>query len=895
MALAPRTRLGPYEIVSLAGAGGMGEVYRARDTRLGRTVAIKVIGSAFGNHPEMRQRFQQEAQFVAQLDHPHIAALYDVGHDAGVDYLVMEFLEGKSLASRIARGPVPFGELVGYAIEIAAALAYAHTRGVVHRDLKPANILITYSGIKIIDFGLGKLRQPDHAPSSATAAMKTTPMPPPVTEQGVIPGTAAYMSPERLQGLEADSRSDIFAFGAILYEMATGRRPFDAPSSAALIADILMRDPQPIESDRPLMGDVDWIVQRCLKKNPDERWQSAADIEAMLKRVASSAHRRDATDGKAPQRIRIRRLMIGAAVALMLITALAVATWVSSVRAAATAPLIAVTIPPPPGGGFTPTDSSVPSPQFSVSPDGSAVAFVAAGADGVPQLWLRRIDSPDARPLPGTADATYPFWAATGRSIAFFADGALKRLDIDGGAARSLAPAPHGRGGAWSADDVILFAPDVATPVFRVNADGTVAQQTTLATTAQAETSHRWPQFLPDGKHFIYFAHSTGETQSGIYRGSLDRSPPTLIVRTDYGGVYARPGHLLYVADDVLVATPFDETTGRISGSPVRIVDGIATSSNFYGAFSASTNGVLAYATKAFAAELVWMGRDGKRLSVVGPRSGYVDFRLSPDGRYLAVAEVDPHSGRPDLRLADIVRGTNVRLTTSPADDASPVWSPDGTRIVFRSNRESVLDLYMRSANAGGADELFLKTPLAKSPTDWSRAGNFIVYQVVDDATRYDIWAAPIAPPHTPRPLVRTPFDEMQGQISPDGRWLAYTSNQSSRLEVYVQPLGSDTRWQVSVDGGSDPRWRADGKELFYLARDGRLMAVDVTTHPSFDAGPPRGLFRISDAAVIPPYTSAYDVDASGQRFLVRMPLESLQTQPLTVFVNWSPLPRTSH
>jgi len=878
------TRLGPYEIVAPVGAGGMGEVYRARDPRLGRTVAIKIIGSSYWQHPEMRRRFEAEARLAAQLDHPRIGAVYDVGHEDGVDYFVMEFIEGRTLAKRIAEGPLPLAELLGFAIEIAAGLAYAHRCGVEHRDLKPGNVLLTPNGIKIIDFGLSRSRLNERRPSDQMAAMKTLPMA--AGDPGSVPGTAGYLPPERLQGFSSDHRSDIFAFGVLLYEMAAGTQAFKGTTPADLVAAILTSEPPPLQGRDAATADVDWVIRRCLRKVPDERWQSMADVEAILKRIAS-ARFTPRVDEPAPTSSRTTRIVttaIGAALAVGLVAFLA-----RGVSRPADLPLrpVALVVPPPAGAEFTPTESSVQSPQLAVSPDGRYLAFVASGADRVSQIFLRPLESALVRPVPGTANAIYPFWSASSRSIGFFtADGQLKRVDIDGGPARTLAQAPNGRGGTWSADDVILFSPGTSDVIHRVSADGGVVEQTVLARDRR-ETSHRWPQFLPDGRHFIYFARSVDDNLSTICLASLDAPGASVVIQAAFGAVLAPPEHLLYVSDGALLAIKFDAASGRVAGDPIPVVDHIATSSNFYGAFSASNNGVIAYATSATLGELVWTGRDGARLGTAALPGAYVDFEISPDSRYLAVAEVEPQSDRSDVRLVDLIRGANLRLTTSPATDASPVWSPDSARIIFRSNRDRRHDLYIRPAT-GGVDQLFLKTDTAKYPTDWSPDGAFVVYHVKDARTNQDIWAAPLDRPDQARPLIQTEFDEMQGHLSPDGRWLAYTSNQSSRLEVYVQPLKPDGRkWQVSTGGGSDPKWRADNKELFYIAGDGRLMSVDVSG-ARFDSANPRPLFTLHGVSAVSPFLSAYDVQRDGQRFLVRVPIEDLKTRPLNVIVHWS-------
>jgi Tol biopolymer transport system component/predicted Ser/Thr protein kinase len=876
--LTPGTRLGPYEVIGFIAAGGMGEVYRGRDTRLGRTVAIKIVAPAIIHRPESRRRFEEEARLAAQLDHPRIGAVYDVGEAGDIAYFVMEFIEGRSLAHRLAAGPMAFGELIGVAIEIAAALAYAHRRGVVHRDLKPGNILLTSKGVKVIDFGIGTV----HAgapPADGLAQAETVVLP--KTDMHLVPGTAGFVPPERLQGLPSDHRADVFAFGAVLYEMASGRRAFDGRSPADVIAAILTGEPPPLAATSPGLADLEWVIRRSLKKAPDDRWQSMADVEAVLRRIAGAALR-PATpppDGRAADRRGWYAAAAATATAIALTAALA---WRANLSVPSP-PLVALTIPPPTGSVFTPTEGSVPAPQFAVSPDGRLLAFVAADGGGQPAIWVRPLDSTEARAIPGTAHATYPFWAPTSRSIGFFADGYMRRVDLDGAPARALAPTLNGRGGTWNADNTILFVADVAAPIQRLSADGTIAPQTTLSE-ARRETSHRFPVFLPDGRHFVYFAR--GENDETIHVASIDGGEDRVIVASPRAAAYTA-GHLLYVEDDALLAAPLDVARGRLTGDPIPVVDRIATSSNFYGGFSASESGVLVTARKAADAQLLWMSRDGRPLGTVA-RGPFVDFRLSSDVRYVAVAEVEPRSGRSDVHLLDLVRGNDMRLTTSPATDASPIFSPDGARIVFRSNRERVHDLYMRPA-APGADRPFLKDSRSKYPTSWSPDGSLIVYHAKDARTRYDIWAAPVDRPTDARPLLQTEFDEVQGHVSPRGNWLAYVSDESSRYEVYVQPLrGPGRRWQISTGGGTDPKWRGDEREIFYVSPDGHLMAVPLDPK-DLDPGKPQALFALHDVTIQAPFPSVYDVEPDGRRFLVRDPTETVQTLPLTVLVNWSP------
>jgi Tol biopolymer transport system component len=867
----------------------MGEVYRAVDGRLGRGVAVKVIRSGgFGDRSEMRQRFEREARLAAGLEHPRICAVFDVGCEGEIDYLVMEFLEGESLAVRLQRGPIPARELLGCAIEIASALACAHQHGIVHRDLKPANIFLTRNGVKLLDFGLAKLRQAGALPSPQMADLQTAALPAAVDR--AVPGTPPYIPPERLEGADADHRSDIFAFGAVLYEMATCARAFDGATPAALIAAIISAEPPPMGGRGTTTPEIEWVVRRCLRKAPDERWQSMSDVEAILKGIASgiplgAGGSPAATAGRSPR----HAWLIGAGLVVMLAVAAASLYATRRPGDAAAAPLVAVLVPPPPDGRFTTTESSVQAVQLAISPDGRHLAFVAAAANSGSQLWVRDIDSPTPRPVAGSAGAMYPFWSADSRSIGFFTEAELRRVDLDGGVSRLLAAAPNGRGGDWNADDVILFAPQAAGGIYRINADGTGLAPVMTPAAERGETSYRWPHFLPDGRQFVYFARSIQEPNTGIYEAALDAPAATLLVRSEFGAAYAPPGRLLYIEEGALVARDLDVARKRLTGPPITITDHVGASSNFYGAFSASRTDTIAFGSSASTSELVWFNRSGDRLAQAAGRSRYVDFAIARDGRSLAVAEVDPRTEHADIHLIDLQRGTNLRLTTDPATDASPLLAPDGDRIVFRSNRHRVHDLYARSLIGTGAEELLLSTPSAKYPTAWSPDGTLIVFHAYDDRTRWDIWATSPDRSEPPRTLVRGDFNEVQGQISPNQRWLAYTSDESSRPEVYVQPLqGSGRKWRISTDGGSDPHWRADGRELFYVSPAGQLMAVSVQPDRELEPTRPQQLFRVPMPQVTGPYSTMYQVDRSGDRFVVRLPLEDLRTLPLTLLINWS-------
>ena len=872
--LAPTTRLGPYEITASIGRGGMGEVYCARDTRLDRTVAIKVVGRAPATL-DAAASLEREARAVAALNHPHVCALYDVGQEADLAFLVMEYVHGETLAARLARGPLPVRDVIRYAIQIAEALDHAHRHGVVHRDLKPANVMLTDRGPKVLDFGLATLRaSPIEIPLDRTPLASHE-----LASETMLLGTVQYMAPERLEGAEADTSSDLFAFGAVMYEMATGRRPFESGSSAGVIAAILQSDPPAPSTVRPeLPKSIDWIVQRCLAKHRDARWRAAGDLVEVLRWIARAPEEETTPPG--PRRTHV----LAAVIASLLLVAAAVA----AVAPRLTAPpppmrSLAFSIVPPEGGGFTPTPSSVPAPQFTLSPDGRRLAFVASVGHEAPQLWVRELDALSAEPLAGTQGAEYTFWSPDSDAIGFFANGSLKRVDLGGGPPRVLTAAPHGRGGAWSRSGLILFAPHTQSGFYRVPASGGEAKPVTRPDPAQHQASHRWPQFLPDDRQFIFFVQSTSPETHSIYLGDLDGSPPRKLVSSGLNAIYVPPDQLLFVTDGTLMAEQFDWQKGRLIGEPVPIASAVAGSSNFSAAVSASLNGLLAYATTAATSELVWVDRGGHRGDSLAPPAEYADFSLSPDGHQLALSEVDAQGTHPDIRVLDLTRGAKLRLTSDEATDAAPVWSPDGKRLVFRSNPRGLHDLYQAASNGSESPSLLLRTEYAKYPTDWLPDGRGIVYHTFNRQTGADIWM--VTPDGAQRKvLVQTPYDDMQGQVSPDGRWLAYTSLESGQAEVYVRSLvDAGARWQVSA-GGADPRWRRDGLELFYTSSDGWLSAVAFGRGAP---GAPRRLFAVHVAPTVQPYMSNYNVTPDGQRFLLKVPVRDVSSTPIHVLTNW--------
>ena len=887
MPLSPGARLGPHEIIESLGAGGMGEVYRARDTRLDRMVAVKVLPAHLTDNEELRQRLDREARMISQLSHPHICALYDVGHQDGVDYLVMEYLEGETLTDRLGRGPLPTEQVLRYGIQIADALDKAHRQGIVHRDLKPGNVMITKSGVKLLDFGLAKLRAtgPDGAFSAASVLPTRTDAS--LTAQGTILGTFQYMAPEQLEGSEADARSDIFALGSVLYEMATGKKAFEGKSQASLIASILDRMPPPISTVAPMTPPaLDRVVKTCLEKDPEDRWQTAHDVMLELKWIAEAGSQAGVpTPVVARRRSRERLAWVIAGILAASTAVLAI----SELRRPRSAPLVVRSTVLPPektkfsfvGGGAGPV---------AVSPDGRQLAFVASESSGKKELWVRPLDSLLAKPLPGTADATYPFWSPDSRFVGFFADGKLKKIEVAGGPALSICDAPDARGGSWNRDGTILFEPSFRDPIHRVSANGGKSVPVTKLDVSRNETTHRWPFFLPDGRRFLFFSgsHSTGAESEldAIFVGSLDGEKPKLLLNARSNAAYAA-GHLLFVRQKTLLAQRFDPKSLELTGESFPIVENVQDDPGFFSAvFSVSDQGTLAYQTASGSSglsELTWVDRSGKKLDVLGDPADYFEPRISPDGRRVAIAIEDPG----DIWIYDLARRVRTRLTFSGSDDFAPTWSPDSTRVAFSSQRTGSGDIYAKTASGTGADELLSTSKIFKVPNSWSPDGRYIAYVAFQGAlgSKADLWLLSLADRKT-SPILQSPFDELQGVFSPDGRWLAYASNESGRFEIYVQPFpGPGGKWQISTAGGTQPRWARGGRELFFIAPGGRIMSVEIRTSTIVEAGTPQVLFSASlKNAPGPPY----DVSSDGQRFLVNVPIGEESAPPITLVQNWT-------
>ena len=887
MALATGSKLGPYEILGPAGAGGMGEVYRARDTRLDRTVAIKVLPEQFSQNPDLKQRLEREARAISSLNHPNICTLYDVGHQDGVDYLVMEYIEGESLAARLMRGPLPAEQVLKTGTEIAEALEKAHKQGIVHRDLKPGNVMLTKSGAKLLDFGLAKPQGAVAAASGLTGALTQTSPVSPITQHGTIVGTFQYMSPEQVEGREADARSDIFALGAVLYEMATGKRAFEGKSAISVASAILEKEPEPISKLQPMTPPaLEQVVKGCLAKDPEERFQTAHDVKLQLKWIAeggsSAVGMPAAKSGRRRQR---EWLAWGVAGLLVLVTGgLAAGYWSATHQAA---PVVRAFVPAPAKWIYA-FAGDVAGPPV-VSPDGRWIAFVAA-AEGRTKLWVRPMDGTEARALDGTDNATFPFWSADSRSLGFFADAKLKVVDAGGGPAVTLADAPAGRGGAWNREGTIVYTPDFRSGLLRIAATGGTPAVVTKPE-APKHTTHRWPQFLPDGQHLLYVAANHEQPHSendGVYWASLDGKQNRLLLRTHAQAVYAQ-GYLLFLRENQLMAQPFDPARGRLSGEATRVVDNVQyDAGTWHGVFDASSNGLLIYSGGASqaGAQAEWFDRSGKMLGEVGPRANLNDIRISPQGDRVVVAV---STVTQDLWTYDLRRDVKTRLTFGDANlNGGPVWSPDGSQIAFGSDRGQASGLtavYTKAANGTGEAQLLLKIDDAVFPTSWSPDGKYLLLNRGFPGARSEVWVLPLSGDKKPYVLARSPSIVTDAMFSPDGRWVAYGSGESGRLEIFLVPFGgSSGKWQVSTDGGAVPRWRHDGKELYYLALDGSMMAVSVSTHgDSVELGRPQALFR----APMNPQAPAYDVTADGKRFLING-VGDQQDTPITVVVNWT-------
>ncbi|HLN59120.1 MAG TPA: protein kinase [Thermoanaerobaculia bacterium] len=892
MTLTTGDRLGPYEIQSPIGAGGMGEVYKARDTRLDRIVAVKVLPQNVSASSEGRQRFEREAKTISQLSHPHICALYDVGNQDGVEYLVLEYLEGETLAERLLKGPLPLDQVLRSGIEIADALDKAHHQGIVHRDLKPGNVMLTRSGVKLLDFGLAKGMVPPRPPSALTS-LPTMAAGRSLTQEGTILGTFQYMAPEQLEGKEADSRTDLFAFGALLHEMATGNKAFSGASQASLVSSIMTAQPPPISLLQPMSPPaLDRVVQTCLAKDPEDRWQTAHDVMLQLRWVAEGGSLAGVpAPVSARRRTRERLGWIVAAVLLAAGLPLALAHFRESPPEARVTQFV---IQPPAKMtiGLGPA-----APQAALSPDGHHLAFsLSESSNRNRNLWIRPLDSLAPHMLAGTEDATIPFWSPDGRTVGFFTQEKLKTVLLSGGSPQTLVDVTAVGGGTWNREGVILFATTAKRGIGRIPASGGAATDLTVPDRKRDEVLHVFPQFLPDGRHYLFFVLCAKQGATGVYLGSLDSQERKQLVRSEGRGLYAPSGYLLFLRQGTLMAQRFDVKGLRLVGEPARIADGVAYNPlNGRNTMTVSENGILAYRAGVGSGvpvtELAWFDRDGKRLGIAAQRGFYLRPELSPDGQRIVVERMDTREDTRDLWMVDESRSTLSRLTfgPKPANQTQAVWSPDSTRVVFASDRDGAYGLYEKLANGTGAEQALLKSDMPKVPTDWSGDGRFLLYDESNTKSGWDVWVLPLFGDRKAAPLLHTDFYEGQGHFSPDGRWIAYVSDESGRREVYVQafPL-SGAKWQISTDGGNFPRWRRDGKELFYFSPDQKLMAVEISADSTFRPGKPAPLFE-AHYFNIP--IAPYSLSADGRKFLINTPVdEETNTNPVTVVLNWPAL-----
>jgi Tol biopolymer transport system component len=883
------TRVGRYEIRSQLGAGGMGEVYLARDPKINRDVAIKVLPNAFSSDFERLRRFELEAEAAGKLNHPNILAVYDVEIHDGSPFVVYELLEGETLRERLSAGALSFRKAVDYAEQIANGLTAAHEKGIIHRDLKPENIFITTDGgIKILDFGLAKLREPmlDAEAQTDVPTRKVN------TDPGAVMGTVGYMSPEQVRAERLDHRSDIFSLGVIFYEMLSGRRPFRGESAIETLNAILKEDPPELsESNGQINPAFEKIVMHCLEKSPGHRFQSARDVAFALESLSGLSSGRTVTAALplTPSRPKKRERLAWIVAAVCLLGLLAAVPFAIAYlrRAPVDERVLKLSVLAPEKATMIGTVG------MAVSPDGRRLAFVAY-SEGQSLIWVRTLDSLSAQALPGTEGTqavSSLFWSPDSRFIGFFAGSKLKKIDASGGPPQTLCDAQNSRGGTWNRDGVIVFAPGGPSSLYRVSAAGGEPSPVTALDQSRFERVHRWPYFLPDGRHFLYSVGSSQAESGGIYVGSLDANETKRLLPNILNAAYSPPGFLLFLRNETLMAQRFDAEQLQMTGEPFPVAEGVAYNIGISrGAFSVSENGVLAYCGGGGQInQPIWFDRGGKQIGSLGAPGTYFTLWLSPDEKRAVVDRVDPQMGPADIWLFDLSSGIPSRFTTDPAGDSNPIWSPDGSRIVFLSSREGVRNLYQKTASGGGHEEVLLRSSEEKIPDDWSSDGQFIVYETLFPKTKKDLWVLPVSGDKQPFPFLQTEFNETQAQFSPDGKWLAYTSNESGAPEVYVQPFPASGggRWRVSSGGGCQPRWRRDGRELFFIDRDRKLMAVKVKLGATFEAGVPETLFG-TRVLSLTDFRNHYAVTANGQRFLINSTIEETNATPINVVVNWT-------
>jgi Tol biopolymer transport system component len=879
MTLSPGSRLGPYEVLSPLGAGGMGEVYKARDTRLERTVAVKVLPSHMSSSEEVRQRFEREARTISSLSHPHICALYDVGNQDGVEYLVMEFLEGETLTDRLARGPLPAEQVLRYGIEMADALDKAHRQGIVHRDLKPGNVMLTKSGVKLLDFGLAKVVEPVSKVSGLTS-LPTMAHAQNLTQEGTILGTFQYMAPEQLEGKEADARTDIFAFGAVLYEMATGRKAFAGSSQASLISAIMKEEPAPIATLQPMTPPaLDRVVRTCLAKDPEERWQSAHDIKSELSWIAQAGSQAGVAAPVVASRRRRDRLGWGVAGAVAGAILAAAAAWgVLASRPAVSRPVTRVAVPIPAGDTFV-TDNYL---TLAISPDGRRVVYVGRRADKR-HLFLRALDAAEAAPIAGTEGAYSPFFSPDGQWLGFWVDGKIKKVSLSGGAPVAVCDcgiSDRMLGATWGADNTIVFTQRWAGGLFRVSAAGGAPQPVTKVTMKDQDRGHMWPDLLPDGKSVLFTVFTGGSLEDyAIAVAPLATGEPKVLVKGGTFGRYAASGHILYARGATLFAVPFDAKRLEVTGAAFPVAEGVFQNTNGGAGYAVSKNGTLLYAGGGVLLperSLVWVDRQGAVTPAAAIKRPFSGPSLSPDGRRVAVTvEAQTY----DVWVLDIERESLTRLTFGK-DDGNAVWSPDGKRVAYQSSQAGSYNIYIRPSDGSGSEErLTSDQDHASFPLAFSADGKLLVFQQTRAGVP-EIWVHSFEKGASPRPMLQGPFRHEAGQLSPDSRWMAYQSDESGKAEIYVTAFpGPGGKWQISTDGGRGALWAPDGREIFYR-KDKKVMRVAVTASPSFSASRPELLFEGE--------YEGWDIARDGKRFLM-VKDEAAESAPkhLNLVLDW--------
>ena len=896
MTQSPGTRIGPYQIQAPLGAGGMGEVYRARDSRLGRDVALKLLPAAFASSAERMARFEREAKILASLNHPGIAVLYGLEDAGGASALVMELVEGPTLAEGIQRGPIPVAEALPIARQICEALEYAHERGVVHRDLKPANIkLAENDAVKILDFGLAKALEAEVPAADTSSSPTISHVALESGAAGAILGTAAYMSPEQAKGKAPDRRTDIWAFGCVLYEMLTGKHAFHGETVTEILAGVIRDEPD--WSLLPAMpARLRELLTRCLQKEPRQRLQAIGDARIALEEIIAGKAETGsaAASGPAADEEKSSPLVNFLWWAGWLTAGFGWLVFVIPWHKAAPAPTSAIIsqINPPAGYSFALSGNLGGIPELS--PDGRQLAFVTRDEHAKRMIWVRALSSPEAKPLAGTEDAVSQFWSPDSRNLAFYAHGKLLRIDASGGPPLILCEAIAGRGGDWNRDGTILFTPNIWSPIFRVPASGGAPQAVTHFDPARRDVTHRWPQFLPDGKHFLFFARSNDPQKSGTYVTSLEGGETKLVLEMDSAAIYVPPGYLLFVRDQTLLAQRFDAEKLALIGDAVPLADHLQVNSLIARpTLSASGNGNLLYQagdTTSGNVRMLWFDTSGKQLGEAGPQGVYVTPRISPDGTKFVYGSLTS-GGFDELWVFDLARSVKTRLTFSTGFQFSPAWSPDGKTIAYTSTREGAYHLYRQAADGSGqATPIFIDEAVESAP-DWSSDGRYLVFERLEQkpGTRSEIWALELSADAKPFPVVQGPFNAHTPAFSPDGRWVAYSSDETGGTSLSVVPFRhGNGKWQVSSSGGTWPRWRRDGRALFFLNADSKLSVCDVSANgESFSAGEVRPLFQVNPLFGT---GTSYDVSADGKKFLVNTEVNPQSTEPLTLVVNWMSL-----